>query len=221
MKNNFSALIKDELVKRFESVVREEIKSHNLAVERSNRQISELKTLFDLFLVEHEKLKNQNAECYSFTQDTFKVEKKDLENAFEEQRRFIKQNNVKVENYLKDLKSRASNFISNTDFEEFKKKTEDFIQSIKKSISDEREMLLEKIYEAYTNNRSYLHESVKKSDEKLDRFQKSLDMFRSELDRYRIDEQGVLRELQTYKKSVFIIEKNIENLYTQIERTRK
>jgi len=37
----------------------------------------------------------------------------------------------------------------------------------------------------------------------------------------RLDKEGVLRELRIYEKSMFIIEKKIENIYTLIERINK
>ena len=41
------------------------------------------------------------------------------------------------------------------------------------------------------------------------------------LEEYKLDSTGVLKEIQVYKKSMFIIEKKIENIYTLIERLDK
>jgi hypothetical protein len=38
---------------------------------------------------------------------------------------------------------------------------------------------------------------------------------------YRLDKEGVLKQIRIYEKSMFIIEKKIENIYTLIERLNK
>ena len=50
--NNFKELIRQELVNRFENVVQDEIKRHNIAVEKSNSDMSVLLSEFK----EHKKL---------------------------------------------------------------------------------------------------------------------------------------------------------------------
>jgi archaellum component FlaC len=59
--------------------------------------------------------------------------------------------------------------------------------------------------------RTELKERMDEQDKKVD----------SNFSVSRIDKDGVSKEIRSYQKSIFIIEKKIENIYTLIERINK
>lgn len=69
---------------------------------------------------------------------------------------------------------------------------------------------------------SLLKEDFKKSKSDTEnKFNELIDKIESNFNVTRIDRVGVLKEIRIYEKTIFIIEKKIENIYTLIERVNE
>lgn len=53
------------------------------------------------------------------------------------------------------------------------------------------------------------------------KFSELIDMIEQKFNVTKIDREGVLKEIRVYEKTIFIIEKKLENIYTLIERINK
>jgi len=96
-KNNFASLVKQEMVSRFESVVSNEIKEYrdaysaiSGAIESINSRVSDLK-------VELSNLSTKSWRDCQDVLDAFLMEKKKLQDDFEAQRKFIRNNSVIID----------------------------------------------------------------------------------------------------------------------------
>lgn len=221
MRSNLSALIKEELVKRFENVVQEEIRSHNIAIEKSNRDITHLTNLFEDFKKLLENIKTQNSEDYQKLFDEFVKKLKKQEEAFEDQRRFIKKNASQMDEIAKNLQSNIDELLDipsfntyiqnvNDEFKRINEKFHDFDQNMRNYIFKEKQYISKHNQTQFSSVRTaigYLRDQI--------------EMIKKEIHTNKIDSDGVLKELQCYKKSMFIIEKKIENIYSQIERLKE
>ena len=214
MRHNLTALIKDEIVKRFESVVTEEIKKHNIAVEKSNRDISELKEMFEFFKKEHNILKIQNSSCYKETQDDFKKECVRLEEAFDSQRRYIRESHNKNEDILVETRENLESSVSVNEFNDLKRDVQSSFTGTEKKILEESKRLEELIYKLIHENDKDENEKFEGLEIKILSLKNQISELEKIIDRQKVDNQGVLRELQLHKKKTFVLEKKAENLYT-------
>ena len=221
MRNNLTALIKEELIKRFDSVVRDEIKRHDLSVERSDKDICLLKELFVGFKKDHESLRIQHKASFKETQDLFVEDCKKQENSFDDQRRFIRENSKIVDELMEDFKNKIDEFVSSEAFKEYGDHINESFLTLNKKIirysNDQEESLFN-----FKNKLMIFLDGFKDlCTKRLGNAKKEFISLSEKFEEYRVDAVGILRELQVYKKTVFIMQKKIENLYTLIERLNK
>jgi len=213
---------RNDLVKQFELVVKQEIINHNKAVSASNQLINSLKN-------ELNSLSNSFKEKY---RDDW-----NRELSFDKKIELIEKDIVLLRKEIADLSLISAK--TSQDFDETK-------QSIKKELNDH--ISEEKSFEErlqYLDDR--IHDLKKKisnlenfirqeSAELIRRFTKSLSNTKEEilsrpdgialvkqeltkkLEEGKVEKDGLIRELDVLKKQNFIQDKQIENLYTLIER---
>lgn len=214
-------MIKEELVKRFDSVVRDEIKRHDLSVERSDKDISLLKELFVGFKKDHEKLRIEHASSFKETQDLFNEECRNQKNSFDSQKRSIRENCKRVEEFIEDFKNKTDEFMTSEAFDEYGVYVEESFLTLKKNIGDSSNIQDKNLLKFKNTIVDVLEQSDGIFDENLENVNEKIEYLKGKFEEYRVDSVGVLRELQVYKKTVFIMQKKIENLYTLIERLNK
>ena len=220
-KKNFASLIKDEIVKRFSSVVSEEIRQHNLAIERSDASIRAMQTELDQYKLQIKKLYAENLKLHEDTREQFRKEKESLESVFSSQRDFVNGISAKIENYILDFVDVASTLCKRSDHENCKDELLNKIHNLSLKIQQDKKDIDEQIARSSFENRKNIDHYSDEFRNSLSDMNKAITLTNNMASTDRIDSVGVLRELQIHKKSVFIIEKKIENLYTLIERLTK
>jgi len=219
--NNFRDLIREELVKRFEDVVVEEMRKHSAAVLKTNNELKYLHDLFENFKKDLELLKNQNKSDYKETQEISRKEIARIEQAFDSQRRFMKTNASHMDEVADSLQKKIDNLVDIEEFSDLKNYCSETRKDISEMSNDSMETIT-KILHTYSLEASKaLEDHKRETSSKMEVLGNDHVVAAQLLDTYRVDARGVLKELQIYKKSVLILEKKIENLYTLIDRLQK
>ena len=218
MRPNLSALIKDEVVRRFEDVVREEIRLYNISIERTDKAISKIVDKIDYLEKKIDANFNENKNtCYSVKR-SFVKERECLESDFKKERQFILSMKKTIDEKVINFDSIIENFCS-----------KEYVDSLERSVFHYFNESYYDILQSVDAFKQYLHENNSSLQKKLiDRvenlessnkeLERKLELYKSSSSCQKVESDSVLRELQVYKKTMFILEKKIENLYTLIER---
>ena len=214
-------MIKKTLVDQFENVVKEEIRQHNRSVRFTDEALAELKEKFKEFRGDHDKLVVQNKGFYEDTQRKFEQEKESLEDDFDVQRRYIGSSKKKIEEYLASLEVAVKVFVTQEEIKEFEQQFETSILALSLVWKDQKEILSEELYVKSQSLQNEINEVSEKNELENANHSQAVQELVKKVERYILDAAAVLRELQVYKKTMFIMEKKIENLYTLIGRLDK
>lgn len=220
-KINFSTLIKEELVKRFESVVTNEINMYRNAQLDLLNKFSSLENELSLLRKELSFLKDINDKSYNDVVTKFITEKNNLKEEFDEQRRFIRENISTVDRLVNSVTKKVSNFVDNIKFDEFMDETNYAISQTNVEINDCNEKIYSFISETEKELRKDLFSNLDNQQFVVNKLTKAIDEFRLNLNECFTSNEAFIKELQAHKRTVFVQEKKIENLYTLIERLEK
>jgi predicted nucleic acid-binding Zn-ribbon protein len=220
-KNNFSALVKQEMVSRFQDVVTNEINEHRdayvalgKAIEGINSRISELKIELDNLS------KKSWTDCQNVI-DAFLLEKTKLQEDFENQRKFIRTNTSDIQQHIRDVNESVCQFVKRSKFDDDLSNVKKECDSIKITISDQSNTHAILLDETSKTIVRYTQEEIQKNLEVNEKLGKKIDEFARKMDEYMVANEGFIRDMKVLKKTNFIIEKNIENLYTLMNKTSK
>lgn len=213
-----------DLAKEFSLIVQQEIKNHKderLAIcaaldefRRRIQQVSEevkkkcasLKSSQDFWISKIEELA-------SLQDSSTKMTSHHLKDLFEKLSHKIKNIEISQQN-------RESYYLTTEDFEVFKEKVDQWLAHVRLSFarhSDSSKEIAKKLSDEFKKELKLHKEEV---EEVLKNFRKAIHESEKSLDAFAINTSGIVRETEAVKKRAFIIEKNIENLYTQIERIK-
>ena len=217
-------LQKKELAQEFSLLVQQEIKNHNdsllasnMAIDDFRRQLLDLKT-------QYEKLTNSvRADISTQSTDLTNLEDS-INEALKAVIRDLNDSTAlskrQVESLCRSIGSRESYFLTLQGFEEFKEKIAQWVANIdrlffqqKDAYSQEISKISEKLQNSIEISRSSVEKSINEEKEAREKQEKTFDIFA-------LNFEGLKRENEVLKKRCFIIEKNIENIYTQIERSK-
>lgn len=217
-------LKRDDLAKQFELVVKQEIKNHNDQMLATNISINEMKEILkaQANLYENELAKFHHRQVIQ------EIELGNSKQAFcelsEKFERFINDMNAFSEKCKSEIKLSVENSVNAHSKNEaslniinsLDQKLEDLTDSVvglsfnfSKEIEDASKSLKKEIEKSKKEILSLPSEAQAVKKELQD--QMSID---------RVDFTGLIREVNICKKTSMIIEKNIENLYTHIERLK-
>ncbi len=219
--NNLKHLIKEELVKRFESVVREEIQRYENSISENNKQFYLINARLDEFC-DHEKrvcalLEKLRIDC----KNDVVTEKKDLFEKFEAQRRHVNEKVKSIESLTNDLFKQSASFVDKQDLLDEVSILQSQMINIGLNAEKQKKHLCECIHEIKEDLIDLINDFQNHTSKRLAEIQEQINTINESNKSNKIDSSGILKELQVYKKSVFIIEKNIENIYKLIDRIQK
>lgn len=219
--NNFTSLIKDELVSRFESVVKNEISQYQKEKKHTDNEISTLRSEVASLKEELNKSMNRmEGVCY-FISKRADEEKTQLEKDFDEQRRYLRKNSQEIKEHIKSSEETLSQFIDRAKFYEFVSHVNMSISKINIDRDKDKNTTLEALHDIEFKVKNAYHSDMIHHAIHIDRLIKSVSDFKDKMEEHRVNNEGFVRDLLIYKKTISIIEKKIENLYTLIERTKK
>jgi hypothetical protein len=221
MRNNLNQLINKQLVDQFQNVVKAEIRKHNTAIEKTDHAIEELKKTFSEFYEENKNTKSTTESLYRDILKNFKDCTDEISDSFNDQRIFIKENDKKLNRIIEEFEQTIKSLVNFQCFEDYRIDTLHDFSSLQKEFEESKELIRVEIWDSYKKNRSYIHSTSKESNERSDEIKGLLVSLKKDLEEYKTDAVGILRENEVVKKSMFIMEKKIENIYTLIARLTK
>lgn len=218
-------LKKNDLVKQFELVVKQEIIEHNKFIEANNQAMQSIRIHIAV-------LEEKITETLNFLKAEIADNKDsmlELFNLIEEcgsktlnASAEMKIKLAKSEDDLKrDITELAKEFTSKSSFSKYREICTDKFDLLSKTIED-TSTIFSMQHKIISNKFS---EEFKKYNEKVTEVPITLKKFQKELikkiEEQKIEKDGVSKEIEVLKKTVFVNEKKIENLYTLIERLNK
>lgn len=221
MKNNFSSLVKQEMVNRFESVVKDEINANNRLISETNKSLEQMRKEVDSFKDDYEKLKNSDQDLYNRLSLQCVNDKIEMENKFKEHITATSQNIEKFFNTLLALSEKVSKCL---DKDAYKSKKNEDEKAIDKKLEVLRndlhisQMTFETLHKDHLANVDSFFKQVVAEQEK---FTKRLVEVDVKFAAYMTDFSGLLKEIRVYKRENFIANKEIEKLYILIDRLEK
>jgi hypothetical protein len=219
--NNFKALIKDELVKRFETVVLEEIQRYESSICDNKKNFSLISDQLDIICNQQKgMLELINGIRIACNQD-FISEKDDLFKRFEDHRKNVNEKVRNIESLTNSIFKACGNHITKNDLLDEVSRLQSQMINIGLNAEKEKKKLCEFIHEVKEELKDLVYDLQDSMNKRLMEFDNKFAELSKIVESNKIDSTGLLKELQVYKKSVFIIEKNIENIYTKIERLKQ
>jgi hypothetical protein len=217
-------LQRKDLAKEFSLIVQQEIKNHNdlllatnMSLDEFRRQLLEMKAKYD------KESRDIDADISLYSNALINLEDS-LKGAIQAIQRDVNDsallNKEQLKALRKSLDDRESYFLTLEGFETFKKKIDQWVANIERAFNQQKDVYsqeISKISEKLQNlidlTRISLEKSIQKESEERLKQEKTLDIFAINFD-------SLKREIEIIKKRCFIIEKNVENIYTQIERSK-
>jgi len=218
IRSDLNALIREEIVKRFETVIKEEIDKHNRAVEKSNKELSETKALFS----DHKKgLLSWKEESHADREKIlvdFNKAKEELKKDHSRQDKYLAEKGDELKKLTFEFLEKSEMYLPIADFSAFKESVLDEFKTISKIFALDMKNHKE---EGLLYNKKLIQEMEEKHRalyEEVSSLKKMVEDFKSSLETNIVDATGISRMLKVANKSIFIAEKKIENLYTLLER---
>lgn len=218
--NNFKDLVRDEMVKRFESVVLDETQKHTCAVHRYHADLIDLKCTMDKLIKDQQELFlcYENLRCQIL--NDVKSEKKSLFEKFEDHRRYVNEQVSLLINEVNSIIKQCEKNVLQEHLKDLSDKIAAQMIQIGFFIETRMKGLEEKLYESKKDVLGSVSNLFQRLDDCSLSINEEKRARKEELGAYTIDVKGTLKELQVYKKSMFILEKKIENIYTLIDRLK-
>ena len=216
---------KNDLVKEFELVVKQEIIEHNKSITASNLALNNHKAFVDeelkkqknnhRLLVNEYGLVSQKFNSVSLTSSNLKerIQKSEIEVS-----KIIDRKNVELETVNKSVESVHRYQVK---VDKTIKDLEIKLTSIKKDIKNilkEQELEKEQIKNKIEKSSKKLKDEILSLPSEIEAVKIK---FMDELSMHKIDNEGLMKEIKVLKKTIFINEKKVEYLITMIERMLK
>jgi len=217
-------LLKRDLAEEFSLIIRQEIKNYNDSILTTNMSINKL-------FAEIEQLKKALAKDGNDYQNELYVHgveigflKKKNEDAIQKLKGIIDENHQKNLDNLKAIRKsfddRESYYLRVEGFDQFKRTLEKWMANIQRMFEVQKDVLRrdiqlssEKLTASLENTQTSLHIKIKEESDLRKKNEGNFDIFALHFD-------SLKTEIERLKKRSFIVEKEIENLYTQQERMK-
>lgn len=220
-KKNFAVLIKEELESRFESVLVNEINQYKKEKKFTDDKIDALQSDINSLRQELKASICNMGQAYSHVLKVVLDEKNQLESDFDFQRRHIRTSSDKIKEHIKDSEETLSQFIDRETFYEFVSHVNMSISKINTDRDKDKNTTFEALHDIEFKVKNAYHTDMVHHAIHIDNMMKTISDFNDKIEEYRVNNDGFVRDLLVYKKTISIIEKKIENLYTLVERAKK
>jgi hypothetical protein len=215
-------LRRKDLLREFEEVSKQEIINHNSAILQTNMAIQEL-TQKD-YDIEQKIISRDAAVNSHLVSLTMSIES--LKGAFEVKlqniSKSIEEKEKSIDNKLKflslSLEEEKKKVVKKEDLEEFRQNLGIVLRGIEQRFLEERNAIsrdLKPILDRFNDLVNSIKQEVVSYRVEIEKARK--DMI-SKIDIAKVDADGIMKEISVWKKTSFIHEKQIENLYTLISR---
>ncbi len=218
-------LQRKDLAKDFEELVQQEVKNHNDSILATNVSINDMRSRIKILSDTVERNAQQSHQLFMGITSSIDAMKESFETSIHRVNCKIgdcqNDNHREIEAFKKSTSDRESYFLTIKDFETFHAKIDEWMSQIRMLFEKQNHHLtlcISKASEAHIpaveQAKSSFRQECIDNIEQVKEINKSLDIFA-------VNFQSLKKEIEVYKKNNFVIEKNIENIYTQIERLKE
>lgn len=204
--------------KRIDALLKQEMIEHKHVISCHEKEMQSLRDSLSLAIQKFESLSQQGLqEIRDFKRESgeyissIKDRVTDYETIIAEQKKII-------EDVNRQLLDFHVNYAKKTDLQNLKKSIEERVQDVSKNnimsfqqCQQEFKFLFDSLKDYSLQLRYHVDLNLSQLTDKVE----------SNFSVSRIDKDGVLNQIRIYEKTIFIIEKKIENIYTLIERINK
>jgi hypothetical protein len=218
-------LERSNLAKEFSDVVKQEIKNHNDSILATNVSLNEMRNSLEIAQhfssTEHLKFNAMfiaHQTALNIISEEFKSKIAKLQRESNDRSAQAKADLASVRKAFDD---RLTYFMTIDGFDYFSKKIDQWSANIQRSFEVQNDVMrqrCDRILDETKQAIEILRGAVQKSIDQEIEDRKDQDVT---LDHFAVNFAGMQQEIEKTKKRCFIIEKNIENLYTQIERLKE
>lgn len=204
--------------RRFDVLVKKEMEEHNHLISSHNKEMQSLREEFRLSLDKCQSLSEKTNKEISELREGGEKNILILKDKARQQELTIADQKKTIESLHDQLNSFHKSQASKEDLEKFKRDMQFYVKDSTMTNIDAFQNCQKEFKKLFSEIQNDL---LKLS---LDITQKISDVMVKSDENFcqaRLDKEGIERELVRYKKSVFYIEKKIENIYTLIERIKK
>ena len=217
-------LQKKDLANEFSDIVKQEIKNHNDSILATNvaineivENIRELKTTSDKKReILHNNLAAHIADFY-ILQDKIENDIKTLKREYNDFSLDNKKNLILIK---KSLDDRETYYVTVVGFDQFKQKIEQWAANLQRAFQVQQDSFRQRIDKLIESSCSAIESARKSLQKNIDSETESRRQQDQTLDHFAVNFSGLQKEIEVLKKRCFVIEKNNENIYTQIDRLK-
>ena len=204
--------------KRIEALVKEQQREHQHVISGHHKEMQDLRDSLNLAT---EKFKSLSEKSQEELRDlmTYTVRQvSQLNEIIWANEKQISEQKKTIEDLNKELLVFHSLYTSRNDMDRFKKEVKDQITEVVTCNINGYQECQSHLKGLFNS----LKEDLTKSKEEIQKkFFELIDQMGKNFNITKIDRDGVLKEIRVWDKTIFIIEKKIENIYTLIERMNK
>jgi hypothetical protein len=215
-------LNKKELAEEFSYVVQQEIRNHNDAVLATNVAIEDLrKQIVQVYKKFDEKIAKMHSDLCTYRAEIIMLKDqfdKTIKKYSSDVNDKCALNELDLKSIVKKVEDREINFTPISDFNNLHKKIDKSYIEIKNSFDIKIEELRNSIYQVYNKLCTSVEDVKNDLHEEISEESESRKTFENSLNAVAVNFAGYQRELEICKKRCFVIEKNMENIYTIISR---
>jgi len=217
-------LQRNDLAREFSDVVQQEVKNHNDSILATNIALNEMQKQLDDFKKSLEKSDMkfgaqfiEHGTMVQWIEEKFQSLISQLQRDLNDKAALIRNELISMNQAFKD---RESYFMPIDGFDQFKAKIEQWSANIHRAFAVQKDTISQETRRIAEDTRlaiEVVRKAIEKSIAQEIEDRKEQD---TTLDHFSVNFEGMKTEIERLKKRSFIIEKNIENLYTQIERLK-
>ena len=215
---------RNDLAKQFELVVQQEIKNHNDSILATNQSINEMRKQI-------ESLKEECADKDASMACVIEKHSGEMIDLSEMLQRMTSSAFSKIvdaqlinKQHVDSLKSamdiKESYFLTHSDFEQFRFKIDEWMAQIQRSFQVQNSKISDAILKSKEAHLPKCDELDKKFMKRLCDEINEIEKINQSLDIFAVNFDGIKQEIEALKKRFYVVEKNIENIYTQITRLK-
>lgn len=218
-------LKKKDLAKQFELIVQQEIIEHNKAISASNLAVKDLKTKIETISKEKDliinALKNNlfkiETEMFNLAKD-FNFLKQGFSKLCSDQKSLNESNSKKIRSIETSQEDVLIKVFNINKICIFLKET---VSNLERDLSNFKRIMFTEIERIKTIFKQDLQSQKEEIINMPSGIEDAKDEFLKELEMHKVDKEGLFREIKVLKKTAFVNEKKIEQLYTEIKRMSK
>ena len=217
-------LKRSDLAKQFELVVKQEVINHNNQMLATNLALNSMRESVELLMRSENKSKSDknsdsgllNERLDELSKHIKLVEQK-LDSLANDQRDLNARNAVQLQDIFENLEVMYKKHATyDKKIQDCNSKAHEIGEAIKDTISQVVDML-------NTQDRR-LDKTLEKFKEEIKEKPKHIEILQNEVEEkiysHKVDVEGIMLEINVFKKMMFIFEKKLENAYTQIDRLK-